>query len=1252
MSSRKEEENRIKERERQFRVSSANLSGASNILPKASEPGDCAVESTPELVNIWSKGPGGQADGGPKNSRDEMEKETKDRGRQFQTAKPEAVALSEPDASGSLTVPTNSSASSNVWGTKKLSSQAPSTASSIVRANPSLKTDISPKPKSTRELEDERIKERERSFRTTRVTDLAGRINTPGQEISPAVQVSEPEMAGDFTAVPSASTRNVWGANKHSSTETSSSSVSSSGVVARAPTTNVSPKPMNAREQEDERIKERERAARTAMVSGLAGYLNEGPVSEPEASGEVTVSSDVYHASSNIWGSESVASAGNLVSIPSSTNPKPSEDSSNVWGANKKAQVATPAAAARAPSRISSKGPSTREQEELAIKERERAARMTTMTTPFAGQGRSSISNSAPVSVPDKPASFTRQGAARAPVVNQSGASSPSASMTSPRDPIRISSKGPSTREQEELAIKERERAARMTTMTTPLAGQGRSSISNSAPVSVPDIPASFTRQGAARAPVVNQSGASSPSASMTSPRGPIRISSIKRSTEQEDEQIKNLERQNRATGPGISVVRPGVVAVSGAGAVSGVGESRTVRDPIRISSLKRSTEQEDAQIKDRERQFRTSTAASGTIVSTTSPGDVVVSGVDQSQTSANSSVSASTRAPIRISTTAGAGNNETTTKGLVDEDERIKACERQNRTAHVTGLTTPAGGNILTAPDVELVEVSVWSVNGTNTTESSEPSTVKSRVVEDERIKARARQNRAARVSNLAGSTEGTPGACPTYLDEPEALKGVVEEDDHVKSRERQSRVTQGAVLPGLVACSVTEPAGSIIEAPQTQNPDSDEMIKQRAKLTATVDTSNLVHETTGLRSIQQFQSVVSEAYTANPVDRSAISSRNSTLPEKSSTGPRIHGVGAIAATDEGGLQHGKSIQPGVVRDDSAADEMIRAKRGRHAANVGNSVTGTSTFDLEVRSEPQVEQGEVPVKSKGQPQEEFIPKGAFAVYTNGIIVQQQPGRMSVPELEAVPEINSAAFPPPDPEKPDNGSTTDPIATGIVPDELDIDGMDNKGKPEDVPFYKSRKFLALIGFVVLTAIAIGVGVALSGGGDDGLKPEPTAAPTEDPIYQERETYLILFLENEGLDVESLEDPGSYQRAAFNWIVKDDEISRIAENITDEEIQVALSRYVLAVFYFSLNGSFWISDIGWLNDTLGHCSWEFISCNGAGLVTSINTGSFLEYLADLVPFQAALGQGGNQLEGILPSELKYFSSLGEYIHIFS
>jgi hypothetical protein len=143
--------------------------------------------------------------------------------------------------------------------------------------------------------------------------------------------------------------------------------------------------------------------------------------------------------------------------------------------------------------------------------------------------------------------------------------------------------------------------------------------------------------------------------------------------------------------------------------------------------------------------------------------------------------------------------------------------------------------------------------------------------------------------------------------------------------------------------------------------------------------------------------------------------------------------------------------------------------------------------------------------------------------------------------------------------------------------------------------------------------------------------------------------LILFLETEGLDVESLEDPSSYQSAAFNWIVKDDEISRLAENSTDEEMQVALSRYVLAVFYYSLNGSSWISDSGWLDATLGHCSWEFISCDGAGLITSISTGSFLEYLAaGLGTFQAALAHGGNHLEGILPSEFKHFTSLGECI----
>jgi hypothetical protein len=958
MSSRKEEEDHIKERERQFRVTSGgNLAGASNISHKASEPGASFVESSPELLDMWSTGPGGQADGGPKNTREQMEKSIKDRERQFRTAMPGAVAVSEPDVSGSFTVPSTSSASSNIWGAKKTPSQAPSTAS---------------------------------------------------------------------------------------------------------------PERMSVREQEDERTKDRGRAARIGSLRGLGGEVNNVQVSEPDTSNEVAVSSAVSGASLNVWGHKSAPSVGNSASVPRSTSPTPS-DSSNVWA--KKTQTEAPSAAARASLPVSSKGPSTKELEDLAIKERERATRMYTVTTNPAGQARSFTSNQTPASEPDMPA-------------------------------------------------------------------------------------ASLTTSAVIHAPGAPKSEASSAIASMTAPQ----------------------------------------------------------RDPIRILSINRSTEQEDEQIKDRERQFRTGTAASGPIVSTIRPDGGAVSGMNQSQTSLNSSFSASTMR---------AGKNETTTKGLVDEDEIIKARERQNRTAHVTGLTTLAGGNILTAgalqnaaPDVELVEVPAEMVFQSVVSEAYTANSIDRSAI-------------SSRDSTLPEKSRTGPRSLRGLVATGESTQpGVVRDDSAAEERIRAKS--------GRHATSVGN--SNILTAGALQNEAPDvELVEVSPDM--------------------MFQSVVSEAYTANSVDRSAISSRDSTLPEKSRTGPRgLRGLGATAAT-------GESTQPGVVRDDSAAEEMIRAKRGRHAASVGNSNMGTSTFDLAVKSETHGIPVSVPVESVGRAdEEEYIPKGAFRVYGNGIIVQQQPGILSDQMPESVPEISAemgaSAFPPPDPEEPNDGPTSVSTAAYLVPDARKIDETDNEGKSEDLPFYKSRTFFALIGIIVLAAIAIGVGVALSGGGGGGgsdgeVASAPTAAPTEDPIYQARKVFFTNFLENEGMDVESLEDSSSSQNKAFNWILNDVEISRIAENSTDDEIQVALSRYVLAVFYYSLNGSTWIRDSGWLNATLGHCSWEFISCDGADLITNISTGSFIEYLVDSPDaLQAALDHGGNNLEGILPSELKHFTSLGECIHVSS
>jgi hypothetical protein len=117
--------------------------------------------------------------------------------------------------------------------------------------------------------------------------------------------------------------------------------------------------------------------------------------------------------------------------------------------------------------------------------------------------------------------------------------------------------------------------------------------------------------------------------------------------------------------------------------------------------------------------------------------------------------------------------------------------------------------------------------------------------------------------------------------------------------------------------------------------------------------------------------------------------------------------------------------------------------------------------------------------------------------------------------------------------------------------------------------------------------------------------------------------------------QALDDTSSPQYAALLWVVSDDTLSPISRASSDAEIEKMLTRYILALLYYSLSGGRWLSAVGWLDGRLDHCSWEYIFCdNGSTSVLGINTGG-----------DNFFGGGGAGMQGSLPSELNRLTSLG-------
>eukprot|EP00934_Nitzschia_sp_Nitz4_P001758 Nitzschia sp. Nitz4//scaffold57_size113557//2031//5846//NITZ4_003978-RA/size113557-augustus-gene-0.177-mRNA-1//-1//CDS//3329554807//1758//frame0 len=152
-------------------------------------------------------------------------------------------------------------------------------------------------------------------------------------------------------------------------------------------------------------------------------------------------------------------------------------------------------------------------------------------------------------------------------------------------------------------------------------------------------------------------------------------------------------------------------------------------------------------------------------------------------------------------------------------------------------------------------------------------------------------------------------------------------------------------------------------------------------------------------------------------------------------------------------------------------------------------------------------------------------------------------------------------------------------------------------------------YAAALSFVIVVAVAVAVVCAVSLGGGGG----------SDDAAKSRALTLLESVS----DSEKLNTNGSPQALAFAWVVSDS----IAV-LNDDDL---VNRYLLAVFYFALKGSSWVSANGWLSSGVEVCEWEFVMC-------SDNTQGVLSIHAE-----------ANHLIGQIPSEIFKLQELAS-IHL--
>lgn len=169
-------------------------------------------------------------------------------------------------------------------------------------------------------------------------------------------------------------------------------------------------------------------------------------------------------------------------------------------------------------------------------------------------------------------------------------------------------------------------------------------------------------------------------------------------------------------------------------------------------------------------------------------------------------------------------------------------------------------------------------------------------------------------------------------------------------------------------------------------------------------------------------------------------------------------------------------------------------------------------------------------------------------------------------------------------------------------------------------FCKLRFLIPILVLIVVAVIAIAVAVPLA------MK---TSSNNNDQTLQERQANVRSQILNVISSAQDLNDTSTPQYKAFEWITQRDDLSPIGNTSTTPQIQKLITRYVLAVFYYSLRGPTWLEQNGWLQGNQDECDWQFLSCSMPGdTIHGMNITS-------------------NLLKGFVPSELQHLSSLSKY-----
>ena len=322
---------------------------------------------------------------------------------------------------------------------------------------------------------------------------------------------------------------------------------------------------------------------------------------------------------------------------------------------------------------------------------------------------------------------------------------------------------------------------------------------------------------------------------------------------------------------------------------------------------------------------------------------------------------------------------------------------------------------------------------------------------------------------------------------------------------------------------------------------------------------------------------------------------------------------------------------------------------------------------------------------------------GAVAVYSDGVLVSQSPAVLTQPteqeqrqhEVEAQSITNAtvnaeseagvkdagttkksgSSIPLGNDESPDLRQNNDEscanataevlVATATLAGSNTIKSSLAKIKPSDtmihndyddekavkLPWYYSLVLWGIVGALIVV-VGVVIAIVLVTGEkkpNANVPPTPSPSPTN-PIIAPAATPMLdsVFVRHivdergiSGTDV--LRDPSSPQHKAYAWLAEEDKATVFSDWLSEEEIKTMATRYILAVFYYALQGDNWFKSHGWLDSNVNHCKWQFVDCRIVGEGNDVTDAAFRGV--------TGIRNENNRLDGWLPNEVLYLSDLG-------